>query len=201
PDPGFKGTLPFGAHPPGDELEEGAPEAVPPRRGPGTVSSRIGSGRPLVPVAGGLVLLLLAMHMRLLNRRIKDVPEGDLPVEAPPARPTVTATPAPVPVPAEPPPRPAIYDILEEEDDWGPVDPDPDPDPDPMPEVEAELALAPEVDPDDEEEAAARWAPPDDADDADDADRFDDEVEEIEEIEVFEVVSPTRRRLARAASR
>ena len=221
PDTGFKGTLPFGARPPGDEVEEGEAEAVPPRgRGPAAVSTRIGSGRPLVPVAGGLVLLLLAMHMRLLNRRIKEVPVGDLPVEAPPARATV----------------PAPSDVVEEEDedDWGPVDADPESDSEPVPEPVADVSVEapparvtvpeapapvgrpprsavydvveeqedwavdanpePDLDdyPYDEKDGAARWAPPADAEDI---------VDDAEEIEVFEVVSPNRRRLARAGSR
>jgi hypothetical protein len=83
PDTGFEASLPFGARPPSlDDIEEGEAEAVPPR-GQTTIISRISPGRPLVPVAGGLVLLLLAMHMRVLNRRTRPVAEGgDLPVEA-----------------------------------------------------------------------------------------------------------------------
>ncbi|HEX2064654.1 MAG TPA: hypothetical protein VHE80_09565, partial [Acidimicrobiales bacterium] len=50
PDTGFGSTLPFGARPPGEELEEGEAEAVPPR-GRTSVIGRLDSGRPLVPVA------------------------------------------------------------------------------------------------------------------------------------------------------
>ncbi|HJV08447.1 MAG TPA: hypothetical protein VJ653_02170, partial [Acidimicrobiales bacterium] len=91
PDTGFEGTLPFGARPPSlDDIEEGDANAVPPS-GSTSIISRISPGRPLVPVAGGLVLLLLAMHMRVLNRRTKEAAAGgDLPVEAA----TAAATPA-----------------------------------------------------------------------------------------------------------
>lgn len=80
PDLGFQATLPFGARPPGEDLEEGDAEAVLPadRRTSPVVS--LDGGRPLVPVAAGLVLLLLAMHLRLLNRRLKPVADGDLPM-------------------------------------------------------------------------------------------------------------------------
>ena len=76
PDTGFSGNLPFGARPPGEELEEGEVDAVPPRDSRRSSVVSIDAGRPLVPVAGGLVLLLLAMHMRLLGRRVK-VSTGD----------------------------------------------------------------------------------------------------------------------------
>ena len=111
PDTGFSGSLPFGVGPGGEELEEGEADAVPPRdrrRSSSVVS--IDAGRPLVPIAGGLVLLLLALHMRLLGRRVKAAPDGDLPVELAPEPPR--AAPAP-----EPRPQPALYDVA--------LDPDP----------------------------------------------------------------------------
>ena len=230
PDTGFEGTLPFGAIPPGEELEEGEPDAVPPR-GRGSTSSvvsTIESGRPLVPVAGGLVLLLLAVHMRLLNRRVKPVAAGgDLPVEPSPA-----PAPAPAPVPAAeaPAPPPAGDEILEEEEeeeDWAPVDEEPEPVPVPVPAAEApalydvledegwleEEDWAPPVEeepePEPEPEPVALWAPSEP-----DGLGLDEPVDvgEIapgqapapaleEEIEVFEVVSPTRRRLAPTGTR
>ena len=130
PDTGFQGALPFGAVPPGADLEEGEAEAVPPRgRGSSSsVVSTIDSGRPLVPVAGGLVLLMLALHMRLLSRRIKVAAAGtDLPVDVPAPAPAPVPAPAPAPVAAaEEAPRRAVYDILEQED-WAPVVEAPEP--------------------------------------------------------------------------
>ena len=92
PDTGFQGSLPFGARPPGDDLEEGEVDAVLPDDARRSIISRIDPGRPLVPVAGGLVLLLLAMHMRVLNHRIKVASEGDLPVDAAPVPPCLLYT-------------------------------------------------------------------------------------------------------------
>ena len=201
PDTGFQGTLPFGARPPGEELEEGESEAVLPDDGSRSIISRITPGRPLVPVAGGLVLLLLAMHMRLLNHRIKAAPETDLPVDHAPApapapvpvRASAPApTPRPVPQPA-PPPAPVLYDVNEEwavdefaDEEWAPVvEPEPEPEPEPV----------------------ALWAPPE-TDDIDEPDPDPEPEPEPESepfdpdaIEVFEVVSSNRRRLARAGTR
>jgi len=101
PDPGFKGSLPFDpAAGPANDLEEGNAEAIaPPSTGRSSPVVSLDSARPLVPVAGGLILLLLAVHMRLLNRRLKPAAAGDLPIEtaaftrdSPPVR---LATPAP----------------------------------------------------------------------------------------------------------
>ena len=220
PDTGFRGSLPFGAVPPGDELEEGPPDAVPPRsRGGGSsVITSIDSGRPLVPVAAGLVLLLLAMHLRLLNRRIKALPAGDLPVDAAPPAPAPTPPPVTLAA-AEEPPRATLYDVLEEEDwdeEWAPEPVDEAIEPDPEPVVEPE--------PEPEPEPVALWAPPElgeeppvleDAGELDELDEIDEledlvDFEEMapeepepveEEIEVFEVVSPTRGRLARTGAR
>ena len=179
PDTGFQGTLPFGARPPGDELEEGEQEAVLPDNGPRSIISRISPGRPLVPVAGGLVLLLLAMHMRVLNHRIKTAPEPDLPVDtapvpAPAPRPVRASAPAPEPEPA-PQPAPVLYDV---DEDWAPVAAEPDPEPEPV----------------------TAWAPPE-IDEVDEIDEPEPEPFDPDEIEVFEVVSSNRRRLARAGSR
>ena len=139
PDTGFQGTLPFGARPPGEELEEGEQEAVLPDDAPRSIISRISPGRPLVPVAGGLVLLLLAMHMRVLNHRIKAAPDKDLPLldDAPPP-------PAPVPpavraaAPAPPPepevvPEPATLWTPTEIEDLDEIDEIDEPDPEPEP--------------------------------------------------------------------
>lgn len=75
PDTGFNRDLPFGARPPGEELEEGDELADPRSLDVGTSTSEfVSRGRPLVPVAGGAVLLLLAVHLRLLNKRVKAAP-------------------------------------------------------------------------------------------------------------------------------
>lgn len=198
PDTGFQGTLPFGARPPGDDVEEGDSEAVPPDDAPRSIISRISPGRPLVPVAGGLVLLLLAMHMRVLNHRIKAAPGTDLPVDDAP--PPSAPAPAPAPVlrrqpepeperePEPPAPAPVLYDVDEDwgvaevpaEEEWAPV---PEPQPEPEPEAEpAALGAPAEVDDIDEPEPEPEPFDPD-------------------AIEVFEVVSSNRRRLARAGAR
>ena len=245
PDTGFTGTLPFGSFPAGEELEEGEAEAVPPndvqRRRTSFVT--LDSGRPLVPVAAGLVLLLLALHLRLLNRRIKQpVADGDLPVDVPAPAPAPAAGQARIrvealeredpvelaveddereaePVPAPPGPQPtALFDVAEEEDwdarwdeEWAPepvdLEPEPEPDlqpaPEPEPEVDFDLEreLKPEPEPElpepePEVEVVALWAPEPELQPEPEATTPGEE-----EIEVFEVVSPTRRRLARAGSR
>lgn len=193
PDTGFKNTLPFGARQPGDELEEGDAEATPPRSGGGGDSAivSIATGRPLVPVAGGLVLLLLALHMRILSRRVKAPASADLPVVSPPLRapalvlpgPSTAAVTRPVVVkaaapPPPPPPTPApephappaAHETAADED-WAP--------PAPSPEVTAKPKPRPAP------VAPARPEP----------------IASPEEIEVFEVVSSSRRPLARAGSR
>jgi hypothetical protein len=188
PDTGFKGTLPFGARPPGDDVEDGEAEAAPPGDSSQSIISRISPGRPLVPVAGGLVLLLLAMHMRLLNHRIKVAPETDLPVEVTSPPPPAPAPPAPVQASAPappPPPPPLLYDVDEEwaeedalvDEEWAPAEPEPDPEPEPV----------------------ALWAPTE----LDAVEEPDPEPEPFDPdaIEVFEVVSSNRRRLARAGAR
>lgn len=115
PDTGFSGSLPFGSRPPGDELEEGEADAVPPRDRTSGSTISISAGRPLVPLAGGLVLLLLALHMRLLGRRVKTMPDGDLPVDLAPI--AATADPA-----SEARPRTAVYDVMAGVDDeWAPA--------------------------------------------------------------------------------
>ena len=134
PDTGFSGSLPFGA-PPGEELEEGEAEAVPPRSSPGSSVISIDAGRPLVPVAGGLVLLLLAMHLRLLGRRVKEPTGSDLDLDLTPHIPA----PAAVLAAARPAAAPAgmrahPYDIeaedtaaadAEREEDWAARSPEP----------------------------------------------------------------------------
>ncbi len=100
PDTGFQNTLPFGARPPGADVEEGDAEATQPNRGAASIVS-ITTGRPLVPVAGGLVLLLLALHLRLLGRRVKSGADRDLPVDR--TVPTPRVAPRPPPAPADEP--------------------------------------------------------------------------------------------------
>ncbi len=135
PDTGFAGSLPFGARPPGEELEEGEAEAVPPRRSPGSSVISVDAGRPLVPVAGGLVLLLLALHMRLLGRRVREPAGSDAALDLTPHTPAPAAVPAAV-APAEPDPDRSLYDIeaedmadadVDREDDWAPRRPMPVP--------------------------------------------------------------------------
>ena len=70
PDTGFSDVLPFGARPPGEEMPE---EPAEPRSldvGTTTRTEFVSRGRPLVPVAGGAILLLLAIHLRLMNKRM-----------------------------------------------------------------------------------------------------------------------------------
>lgn len=212
PDTGF-GSLPFGARPPGEDLEEGDADAVLPKdaRRSTSVISRIDPSRPLVPVAGGLVLLLLATHMRVLNRRVKPA-SGDL---------TVVEGPAPragameiVPAPAF-----AVVDEPDSEEDWAPVgvaiETDPEPEIEPGPEPVAELepepvaevepvlvataAPGPEMGPAPDPPVVDLWAPAALLGEPDDA--AEDSAPDPDAVEVHEMVSPTRRRLVRAGSR
>jgi hypothetical protein len=83
PDTGFSENLPFGARPPG-ELEEGEEAAEP--RDFEVVTPRtefVSRGRPLVPIAAGAILLLLAVHLRLLNKRVKDTASAPAVVSGP----------------------------------------------------------------------------------------------------------------------
>jgi hypothetical protein len=179
PDPGFQGALPFGARPPGDDAEPGDAQAVAPAGRHSSSSSIVssGAGRPLVPIAAGLILLVLAMHMRRLSRALKGAPGGDLPVDLQvPAEPAVAvAGPGPEPdgssagrvrrprLPArrpavlaevaaapEPAPAPQFYDILQEAD-WAPA-------PGPAPEAEVRPEAEAKAEP--EQEDMERWAPP-----------------------------------------
>lgn len=139
-DTGFSETLPFGARPPGEEIEEG--EQEPRSLEVGTTTTEfVTRGRPLVPIAAGAVLLLLAVHLRLLNKRVKAAPASvsgpaytdlapldddgfddqlDRPVVQP--RP-VEPTPAPEPSRMQP-PAAALFDYEHEQ----PVRPVPDED-------------------------------------------------------------------------
>jgi len=127
PDTGFSESLPFGARPPGEEIiEEG--EQEPRSLEVGTTTTEfVSRGRPLVPVAAGAILLLLAVHLRLLNSRMKSAPatvgghaHTDLapldvgpPDDGPPDRglrhPPLEQAPAVETFPA-PPPRSWLYD-------------------------------------------------------------------------------------------
>jgi len=171
PDSGFGGTLPFGARPPGDDIEPGDAAAVAPSGSRSTSIVSGGAGRPLVPIAAGLILLMLAMHVRLLNRRIKQAPGGDLPVDLhvapaaaepaaeperkrtapaePRARRRRQALPPPSQEPAPRPPDPAPVPVaapaqfydILQEADWAPT---PEGDVEPGPELQpAELWAAP----------------------------------------------------------
>lgn len=68
PDTGFDGTLPFGSLPI-DEAEPGG-DAVPPTPRQRQIAE-FQRNRPLIPVAAGAILILLAAHVRLLNARSK----------------------------------------------------------------------------------------------------------------------------------
>ncbi len=134
PDPGFQGTLPFAAPTPSDQVEEGDAQAVPPTTGRSTSVVSLDGARPLVPVAAGLVLLLLATHLRLLNRRLKPATAGDLPIEAaapplpvPPPPPAVVgdvAGPAAAEVEVAQAPPTTFYDVSDDgdwDDEWAPA--------------------------------------------------------------------------------
>lgn len=69
PDTGFNPDLPFGARPESDDVEPGEEQAQTPTLPSGGESEQVGQGRPLVPVAAGLILLLLAAHIRTLMKR------------------------------------------------------------------------------------------------------------------------------------
>jgi hypothetical protein len=74
PDTGF-GDLPFGVLPGDDELEPGEEEAVLPTTSRQREIAQFNRSRPLIPVAAGAILLVLAGHIRLLNVRTKAAPE------------------------------------------------------------------------------------------------------------------------------
>lgn len=187
PDTGFSGSLPFGVGPAGEELEEGDAEAVPPTDRLSTSAISIDAARPLVPVAGGLVLLLLAMHMRLLGRRVKNPPDGDLHVDVAHEPPGPPAPPAPAPDPvAAPEKQTVLYDVAadpeDDEEEWAAAA------------FEIEPEQPPEEEP--EPEVATLWAPP-----VVDEEEPPPTEPDPEEIEVFEVVSSSRRRLVRTGDR
>ena len=73
PDTGFGETLPFGSLP-ADEAEPGEQDAVLPTPRQRQVAD-FKRNRPLIPVAAGAILLVLAGHIRLLNVRTKAAPE------------------------------------------------------------------------------------------------------------------------------
>ena len=69
PDTGFGEILPFGVLP--DEAEPGEEDAVLPTSPRQREIAQFNRNRPLIPVAAGAVLLVLAAHIRLLNVRTK----------------------------------------------------------------------------------------------------------------------------------
>ncbi len=130
PDTGFSKTLPFGARPPGEELAE-VEEAAEPRSldvGTTTTTESVTQGRPLVPIAAGAILLLLALHLRLLNSRAKAAPAAvsgpahtDLaPLDVPPVDRPALEPRAPEPA-YDPPPRAALFDY-EAQEPFEPLD-------------------------------------------------------------------------------
>ena len=130
PDTGFSDVLPFGPRPPGEEMAE---EPAEPRTIETTRTEFVSRGRPLVPVAGGAILLLLAVHLRLMNKRMaaaspavvagraeNDLRTADLPY----GRYGGVSRLAPAVVEVEPPPyeepapvRPQFYDWAQLPDD------------------------------------------------------------------------------------
>ena len=229
PDTGFSGSLPFGAALPSEELEEGEAEAVPPRDARGSSVVRIDSGRPLVPVAAGLVLVLLAMHMRVLGRRVKAPADHDLAVDLAPHTPTVAV---PVAPPADDAPGQNLYDIEAEttmapdtdwEEDWAAhaaepeslpaaeVEAEPVPEPEPLPiaEVKAEPLPEPEPvlfaevqpEPVPEPEPVAEPEPELEITELWAPPEPEPPAYDPDEIEIIEVVPSTRRPLVRAGSR
>ncbi len=104
PDTGFGETLPFGSFPE-DDIEPGEEDAVLPTPRARQVAE-FKRNRPLIPVAAGLILLVMAGHVRLLNVRTKAVPEKPPPgtyvaraLEAARATSGVSVLPSPPPVP------------------------------------------------------------------------------------------------------
>ncbi|MGH9190253.1 MAG: hypothetical protein ACRD0Q_09515 [Acidimicrobiales bacterium] len=69
PDTGFNPDLPFAERPADDDVEPGEEEAQAPILPSGNEPEELAQSRPLVPVAAGLILLLLAAHMRTLMKR------------------------------------------------------------------------------------------------------------------------------------
>jgi len=143
PDTGFSEALPFGARP--SEEEQVEEPAEPRSFGVATPESEFAArGRPLVPVAAGAVLLLLAIHVRLLTKRMEaaspspvsgaredEVTASDLDyVERSPRVPVPAAAVGPEPRPYGPAPRQPLYDWAQladyarapvfdvEEDEW-----------------------------------------------------------------------------------
>jgi hypothetical protein len=76
PDPGFQRGLPDVGATPGADNSEGDNSAV--AQTPGRHTSS-GKGY-LVPVAGGAVLFLGALHLRLLKKRLDEPPSNLTPV-------------------------------------------------------------------------------------------------------------------------
>ncbi len=70
PDTGFGETLPFGFLPE-DEAEPGEEDAVLPDSPRAREIAQFNRNRPLIPVAAGAILLVLAGHIRLLNVRTR----------------------------------------------------------------------------------------------------------------------------------
>ena len=109
PDTGFGETLPFGTLPGDDDVEPGEEDAVlsTPRA---RQVAEFKANRPLIPMAAGLILLVMAGHVRLLNVRTKAAPEKPPPgtyvaraLEAARASSGVSIIPAaPDPIPLDP---------------------------------------------------------------------------------------------------
>lgn len=220
PDTGFEGDLPFGAVPPGQDLEEGEAEAVVPNTDRSTASIvSLEDGRPLVPVAAGLVLLLLALHLRVLNRRLRPVGGGDLPIEAPaPAAGAPAGAPAPAPTPGPAAPTSAAPSearharravsiaapVAGAGREWQ-REPEPE-----VPELEPELATEAAggtpafYDVADDDDWDAGWAPHAGTDvepEIEPEPRLRAPAPDPEQVEVFDVIAPERRALARSGAR
>ncbi|MEA2843930.1 MAG: hypothetical protein QOJ69_1601 [Actinomycetota bacterium] len=70
PDTGYEGSLPFGQLP-GEDLSEPGDENASPASLETRRLQAFNRGRPLIPIAAGAILLLLAAHLRLFNKRLK----------------------------------------------------------------------------------------------------------------------------------
>ena len=85
PDTGFNRDLPFGEVPPSeDDVEPGeGEEAVVPGAPVGNDDEGVVQSSPLIPIAAGLVLIVLAAHLRHLNRRTRTAAPTRRPRPAP----------------------------------------------------------------------------------------------------------------------
>ncbi len=93
PDTGFARDLPFGALPESELEDPGPAEAVPPldTLPVGSDLDEVSQGSPLVPVAAGLLLLMVAAHMRVFINRTRPGSDKPPPIELRQSSPLVAA--------------------------------------------------------------------------------------------------------------